>query len=305
MILNFCFLEADMRRFILGTDWWTDCDDAVAIRMLAKYINEGKIILDGIALNACMEDSVASLKAFTRLEGIGDVPIGVDLEATDFGGAPAYQTKVRERFNPDGTNADAENALGLYRRLLAAADEPIEIIEIGYPQVLARLLESTADEYSELTGIELIEKKVKKLWIMAGKWDADGERENNFCRNARASVAAEKLCRLWPTPITFLGWEIGINVLTGGNLKEGDPLHDILVYHGSGGGRHSWDPMLVLIALIGDEERAGYNTVTGYARVKAADGSNYFRPDENGPHKYVTKKFTDDYYVTEINTIIE
>ena len=25
-----------MRKFILGTDWWTDCDDAVAIRLLAR-----------------------------------------------------------------------------------------------------------------------------------------------------------------------------------------------------------------------------------------------------------------------------
>ena len=294
-----------MKKFILGTDWWTDCDDAVAIRILARYIKEEKIDLLGIALNACMEDSVASLRAFTELEGIGSVPIGVDLEAGDFGGAPAYQTKVRERFNPNGTNADAENALKLYRRLLAEADEPIEIIEIGYPQVLAALLESEADEYSELPGVELIREKVGKLWIMAGKWDADGEKENNFCRNERSRVAAEKLCRLWPTPVTFLGWEIGINVLTGGNLKEGDPLHDILVYHGSGSGRHSWDPMLVLIALIGDEKDAGYNTVTGYATVKAADGTNYFREDASGPHKYVTKMFDDSYYVNQINEIIK
>ena len=294
-----------MKKFILGTDWWTDCDDAVAIRILARYIKEGKIEMPGIALNACMADSVGSLRAFTELEGIGDIPIGVDLAAGDFGGKPAYQTKIRERFNPNGTNADAEDALGLYRRLLAAADEPIEIIEIGYPQVLAALLESTADEYSELSGIELVEKKVKKLWIMAGKWDADGERENNFCRNERSRVAAEKLCRLWPTPITFLGWEIGINVLTGGNLSHGDVLHDILVYHGSAAGRHSWDPMLVLMALIGDEETSGYATVSGYASVNAEDGTNYFRKDATGPHKYVTKMFDDDYYVNAINNIIK
>ena len=294
-----------MRSFILGTDWWTDCDDAVAIRILARYIKEGKIKMPGIALNACMADSVGSLRAFAELEGIGDIPVGVDLDAGDFGGSPAYQTKIRERFNPNGTNADAEDALGLYRRLLAKADEPIEIIEIGYPQVLAALLESPADEYSELSGVELVAKKVKKLWIMAGKWDADGERENNFCRNERSRVAAEKLCRLWPTPITFLGWEIGINVLTGGNLSEGDVLHDILVYHGSAAGRHSWDPMLVLMAIIGDEETAGYATVSGYASVKAADGTNYFRKDAAGPHKYVTKIFDDGYYVNSINNIIK
>lgn len=25
-----------MRKFILGTDWWTDCDDVVALRILAR-----------------------------------------------------------------------------------------------------------------------------------------------------------------------------------------------------------------------------------------------------------------------------
>ena len=24
------------RKMILGTDWWTDCDDAVAVRILAR-----------------------------------------------------------------------------------------------------------------------------------------------------------------------------------------------------------------------------------------------------------------------------
>mgnify|MGYP003296410011 CR=1 FL=1 len=29
--------------------------------------------------------------------------------------------------------------------------------------------------------MELVKEKVSKLWVMAGKWDADGEKENNFC----------------------------------------------------------------------------------------------------------------------------
>ena len=42
-----------MRRFILGTDWWTDCDDAVALRMLTRAHRAGEIRLLGIALNGC------------------------------------------------------------------------------------------------------------------------------------------------------------------------------------------------------------------------------------------------------------
>ena len=32
-----------MRKFILGTDWWSDCDDAVAIRLLVKVLGIGAV----------------------------------------------------------------------------------------------------------------------------------------------------------------------------------------------------------------------------------------------------------------------
>ena len=63
-----------MRNFILGTDWWTDCDDAVAIRILARAHKNGDICLKGVGINACMEYSVKSLDAFLRSEGIEDIP---------------------------------------------------------------------------------------------------------------------------------------------------------------------------------------------------------------------------------------
>ena len=40
-----------MRNFILGTDWWTDCDDAVAVRILARAHKAGDISIKGIGRN--------------------------------------------------------------------------------------------------------------------------------------------------------------------------------------------------------------------------------------------------------------
>ena len=132
-----------MREFILGTDFWTDCDDAVAIRLLTKAMRAHEIRLLGVAINACMEYSLASLVGFLRADGVSGIPVGIDLDATDFGGAPPYQKRLAERFAPDVTNADAEDAVRLYRRLLAESEEGgVELIEIGYPQVLAALLMS-------------------------------------------------------------------------------------------------------------------------------------------------------------------
>ena len=293
-----------MKNIILGTDWWTDCDDIVALRLITRYIREGKLNLLGVGINACMEYSVASLKGFLRADGIDNVPIGIDADATDFGGTLTYQWRLAEEWCPNVSNKDAEDAVRLYRRLLAEATEAVEIVEIGFLQVTASVLKSQPDDISPKSGAELISEKVSKIWVMAGKWDADGEKEHNFCRNERSRIAGKEFCELCPVPVTFLGWEIGYGVLTGGVLDKNDHLYRAMVDHGSPNGRHSWDPMLVLLALIGDEEKAGYDTVTGFASVDADTGANHFVIDHKGPHKFVIKKYDNDYYRDSIDRIL-
>ena len=290
-----------MRNVILGTDWWTDCDDAVAVRLLANLHRAGHLRLLGVAVSGCMEDSVRSFDAFLRDCGV-EVPIGIDLEATDFGGRPPYQKRLAALPSRFGGNADAENPVGLYRRLLAASCGPVELIEIGYPQILAALLDSPADAYSPLDGESLVRAKVSRLWIMAGKWDEpDGGRENNFARNRRASAAAAHLCDRWPTPVTFLGWEVGSTVISGAKLPDCDLLRQVLIDHGSAAGRSSWDPMLILLAAAGDPEKAGYRCVYGTASVDPESGRNYFRQASDGSHCYVVKLRPDAWYAAEID----
>lgn len=293
-----------MKHLILGTDWWTDCDDAVALRLLTRAVQEGRISLDGIIINACMEHSVASLRGFLRADGVRGIPVGLDSAATDFGGSPPYQKRLAARVAPDLTNADAEDGVRLYRRLLANAQEPVELVEIGYLQTVTALLQSEGDDISPETGLALVREKVSRCWVMAGKWDADGERENNFCRNPRARRAGHDFCRLCPVPVTFLGWEVGFGVLTGGELDTADHLRAVLRDHGSELGRHSWDPMLVMLALAGDETAAGYTAVIGTASVDPDTGENHFTPDPNGLHRYVVKQHPNDFYSRQIDRLL-
>ncbi len=292
-----------MRKFILGTDWWTDCDDAVAVRLLTRAIKAGEIQVLGIGINACMEYSVASLKAFLLAEGIDSIPIGIDQNATDFEGIPLYQKHLAELM-PNVKNSDAENAVRLYRRILAEAGEKIEIIEIGFLQVISAVLQSKADDISAKSGAELFAEKVSKVWVMAGKWDADGEKEHNFCNNMRSRIAGKDFCDLCPVPVTFLGWEVGYGVITGNHLDTDDCLYTVMCDHGSRCGRHSWDPMLVLLSLIGDEEKAGYETVTGTASVDPETGKNYFVRDVSGKHKFVIKRHENHFYEEQINRLL-
>lgn len=293
-----------MRDFLVGTDWWTDCDDAVAMRLLARAAKAQEIRILGIGVNACMEDSIASLDAFLLQEGIRNLPLGLDHTAVDYGGHLTYQKNLAASRSDCRTNADAEDAAALYRRLLAQAEEKVEIIEIGFPQVLSAVLESQPDEISALDGVELFRRKVRKVWVMAGKWDEEGGREHNFCRTRRASEAAEIFCRLCPVPVTFLGWEIGCDVITGSRLEKQDPLHQLMCDHGSANGRMSWDPMLALLALTGSEEAAGYRTVRGHASVRAEDGANFFEETEQGLHCYVIKQKENEFYRDWIDRLI-
>ena len=291
-----------MRSFILGTDWWSDCDDAVAIRLLARAVKAGEARLLGAVINACMEYSVASLKGFFLSEGISDLPIGIDLAAVDFSGETLYQARVAKTFCPDVKNTDAEDGVRLYRRLLAESDTKVEIIEIGFLQVVAALLKSGADDISEKSGAQLVKEKVSKFWVMAGKWSADGEREHNFCLNERSRLGGKEFLELCPVPITFLGYEVGCDVITGDCFADKeDTLCRLMEDYGTKIGRSSWDPMTVLMALIGDEKAAGYETVRGWASLDAENGKNYFKQDENGPHCFVKKARPNEYYKEEIN----
>ena len=292
-----------MKNFILGTDWWSDCDDCVALRILLRAHKKGAIKLKGIIINACMDDSVASIDAFMKDEAVTDIPVGIDLGATDYPGKLTYQ-KILAPFS-NKTNKDAEDAVKLYRKILAESTEKVEIIEIGFLQVVAALLKSKPDEISDKTGIELVREKVSKFWVMAGKWDEDNGSEHNFALNERSRMGGYEFCKLCPVPVTFLGWEIGKDVVTGSNLLTQDVLHKVLVAHGSESGRLSWDPMLVLMAVIGDEVKSGYDVVTGFATVDAETGNNHFRVAKDGLHKYVVKKFDNSYYVDKINEIIK
>ena len=283
-----------MRHFILDTDWWTDCDDAVAIRLLCNAHLQKKVNLLGININACMEYSIPSLDVFTRDCGV-EIPLGIDYAAVGFAGNPPYQKNLASR-NPRRFNGDVPDSLEFYLQLLEhAEDNSVEFISIGFTQCLVRLLKNPEHK-------ALLQKKASHLWIMAGKWDEAGGKEYNFYKNEITRAAGAELCANWPTPVTFLGYEIGVTVMTGGNLPDGDLLKQVMCDHGSINGRCSWDPMLVNLAVTGDPAAAGYDTVYGRAFVDSADGSNCFIVSSDGHHRYVVKKYDDNFYADVINS---
>ncbi len=301
-----------MRKIILGTDWWTDCDDVAALRICARAHKKGLWQLMGVCVDACTpapdDAACASVNAFLTAEGLAEIPVGIDHAATDYPGPVRYQPVLAAKYPHKITaNDECPEALDLYKSLLrGCADGEAEILEIGFQQTLAALL-------TDPEGYALFRDKVAHLWLMAGDFAENGRgREYNCSVNEKASRAAHIVCEKASCPVSFLGFEVGVSVISGGNPENDpaladDPLVTAFDAHGSHSGRCSWDPMLALLALHGDPSEAGYTCRYGKAAVDPETGENSFTYADtqsfrkDAPHRYVVKNRPDTQYQEELN----
>lgn len=304
VLLNY---ERAEKPIIFGTDWHTDCDDVVALRVLSWAHKQGIIKLLGISIDSVNNLSYASMMGFLEYEEIEKVSVGLDHGAYDYGGEAKYHKRLAELASKEYPNSECESSARMYRRLLAASDEKVDIIEVGFSQVLEQVLSSKADDISPLDGVELFEKKVNKLWIMGGNWKDLSSREFNFSKTQKASQSISTVLEICPVPITMLGSEIGEDVITGEIFRTeaiDDVLYSVLCDWGAANGRPSWDPMLVYLACVGDEKKAGYTLVHGIAHVDPVNGTTNFFEEKNGIHGYVVKNYANEEYAQYINEIL-
>ena len=85
-----------MRNFILGTDWGEDCDDCVAVRILARAYKKGEINFLGIGINTLTEYSAPSLYRFLEKEGgVGIMDLG-STNGTSLNGIKLKKEEVLE-----------------------------------------------------------------------------------------------------------------------------------------------------------------------------------------------------------------
>ncbi len=182
--------------------------------------------------------------------------------------------------------SQAPDAVKLYRKILSTSrDTSIVIVSVGFLTNLANLLRSESDEFSIMSGKELVRKKVRYWVAMAGKFPEGKE------FNIRVdSTASQYTIDQWPTAIIFSGFEIGEKIFTGLNLikkaSKGNPVAGVFrICIGKDGsdmnGRQSWDQTAVLIAIRGYER---YFDVERGIFITAADGTNGWKADDNGKH---------------------
>ena len=293
---------------IFDTDMGPDYDDVGALTLLHAMADSGEVKILATVSSNLYAYTVPCIDVINHYYGRPDIPVGAPIKGVDLADghkikwAEALPAKFPHRIK---TTTEAPDVVQVYRRALAAEpDTSVVVVTVGFLTNLAALLQSPADQYSDLNGKELVRKKVKHLVSMAGGFMPDGKKFREF--NVYCdSVASITVFETWPTRIIFSGWEIGEQIRTGKRLIASDirntPAKEaftICLQQGDFNGRQSWDQTAVLIAARG----AGryFNTEKGRIIV-ASDGSNTWKSDVNGTHEYVTFKMP----VNELTRVIE
>jgi len=286
---------------IFDTDLGNDVDDALALGMLHALQSRGHCRLLAVTLTKDHLLAGPFADAINTFYGRGDIPIGVvrggktpenskflPLAETRDGNALRYPHKLLN-------GNDAPEATSLLRQMLSTQpDQSVVVVQVGFSTNLARLLESTGDRHSSLTGVELARKKVRLLSVMAGAF-ATINGNAHYCEyNVAQDVSsAKKLVDKWPTPSVWSGFEIGIAVPYPATSIERDysyvghhPLAEAYrLYSPPPHNRPTWDLTAVLYGVWPDR---GYFDLSPMGRIAVGDdGFTSFAPDPNGPHRYL------------------
>ena len=211
---------------IFDTDFGGDADDLGALAMLNHFQNKKEIDLLAIMCWNRETYAVSAIDAVNTYYGNPDVPIGF------VGGAVTHtdwnHNKVlAENLPYDASYEAVPNSTELYRKLLSEADDHrVKIVTVGPLLNIKNLLESEADDHSPLNGKELVAQKVQEFIIMGGQFPEGSRKEWNFDGNM-PGVTQFVLAEI-PVPITYLGYEIGVNLRTGevfNSLDKNSPLY--------------------------------------------------------------------------------
>ena len=201
---------------IIDQDMSSDHDDVADLAVLNAMMNLGQC-----NILACMADSENSAtplcqSAICTYYGHPNVPCGISPTAQGAGSYPA-QIATQWPHPLYQTSAQCPPAVSLYRQVLAAQpNNSVVIITTGFFTDLAGLLQSGPDQYSSLTGSQLVAQKVKFLSCSAGIFPTGGE----FNLDDSGDDSSYVVLNHWPAPILYTGFDVGEAYWPEGQLQQ-------------------------------------------------------------------------------------
>ena len=165
--------------------------------------------------------SAAACDVINTFYGRPDIPIGTDKDGAKFAWnrVSPYTPALRDGF-PHDAKVDDEmpDALSVYRKTLAAAeDHSVVICSVGALSNMEDLINSRGDEFSDLSGIDLVHRKVRHSVIMGGAFPRSAKPETNIRLDVPAAVS---VVNRWPGEIIWQGYEVGAALHCGESLKS-------------------------------------------------------------------------------------
>ncbi len=254
---------------IFDTDIGSSTDDLFALEMLYRYDEQHLCRLLGVVVDREGEANADFADVMNTYFGHPNVPIGLVRDGIknprvwiDYAHV-AYMTEedgttlmFPRTVNQPGMRPDGYQ---LYRRLLSLQpDHSVSIVSTGFVTSLAQLLQSGADEYSALSGVELVRKKVKCIYLQGGVFDDAEEPDFNF---AQGITFAQTFFELWPKEVdmVFPPMEVGQaveytpeQVIADVSWTDRHPIKQVYMTCDCNTGQRMWDPMCVIQAVEGD-----------------------------------------------------
>ncbi len=287
-------------KIIFDTDHGGDADDLGALVMLHNLHNSGECELLAVMAWSTEQYVIPAMDAVNRYYGNPDIPMGVrsyHSHYTDWN----YNKPIADALPWKLKNSDVPLAVDLYREILSKQeDNSVRIVTVGPLANIKDLLMSGPDRHSDLTGKELIEKKVEKFVIMGGRFPF-GDWEWNFSGDM-PGVTRYVLENL-TVPVVFSGYEIGLVIHTGPRLHELDPGHPLYVGYKHFSKYASWmqdryregritpnasyDQTAVLYAVRGGIGKYWDKVENGYCVADDNGGNIWVETDEPTNHAYL------------------
>lgn len=298
----------DIVHVIFDTDIGNCTDDLLAIQILFALQAKGECQVDAVVSSARHKGSQVFLDRAMHYYKADDIPFGfVEGEKDLYELTPYY--KLADEINEDGTPllegtgvdiSSRPTGWQVYRETLAKLpDNSAVIICVGMASNIGELLDSEPDDISPLSGRELIEQKVKTLYLMAGcfekveRLDKPGEYLETEYNVLGDIPLAKEVLETWPEDLVLIPLEAGMDFpcIRDDVLNDYADQPDSLLYltysqwnvgEESGDvGPHWWDPLAVEYALDPSAEPYFEEPVRGSVTV-AEDGKTTFEQKEDG-----------------------
>lgn len=292
---------------IIDTDFASDADDVVALRLAMCFQDQGMLNIQGISLSTTYSRTPLAVHALCKQDGYGNIPVAMD---TSGNGVQVHTNYVDVMYEMPKNRDDYEQPVQMYRRLLSESDTKVNIITLGFLQNIEALMNSSPDQYSNLNGMELIAQKVDTVYIGGG--NSTGKPSFNFYWTGEKVIkAAQTVARNLPVRVVFLQSDLSDDTFCGQlystmDSHQRDIVTKALKANGQSGGVVAWDVFSIWCAVqdMNENLEQSFLEIEQGNQYISNTGATQWTYADTGSHYRIKKNMQGAYYSELMNNML-